>query len=356
MHNERYVMLDGLRGMASLSVFIFHAWMLGVFDFYLSRTSPTWFETAVLNRGGLGVEVFFVLSGFVMAHSQRNAELSWRSLGRFVLRRSLRLDPPFYIATGLMMLTIGVLPAWRTIAFNAVYAQGIAGVESILPPGWSLAYEAQFYVVLFLILATSHRLGGERVAQLSASVLAVVSFAWFVRGYEDYRGWFLNLWFMFWLGMMAYWTVRGLNVRWFALAIILLLSASVARNNHFARERVFTGVLTAGLIVMAGERGKLAVWLSNAPTQFFGRISYSLYLLHWPIFLLAVRWVPGAWCPAAALPFAVGAAWLMRVAIEQPGMELGRRLASPPRRRVGAPLRRQPELVPEAASANRTLF
>src|SRR3954463_5453335 len=83
----RFRTIDGLRGIAALSVAIFH------FNGALVRSTPNWiphWAQAVASNGFLGVEVFFVISGFVIAFSVRDGEYSGRYLGRFALRRSIR--------------------------------------------------------------------------------------------------------------------------------------------------------------------------------------------------------------------------------------------------------------------------
>ncbi|KAB1123843.1 acyltransferase family protein [Neorhizobium galegae] len=75
---------------------------------------PDWVETALLN-GGLGVAVFFVLSGFVIAHSLYDKPMSLPEFGRFTLRRSLRLDPAYWASIAV------------TIAFAALSSYLVSG-------------------------------------------------------------------------------------------------------------------------------------------------------------------------------------------------------------------------------------
>jgi peptidoglycan/LPS O-acetylase OafA/YrhL len=101
--NTRFVFVDALRGLAALGVVLFHAneghhitELFGYFPHFLQ---------VGLENGSLGVLIFFVLSGFVIAHSLYEQRMSLSLLGRFTLRRSLRLDPPYWVA---IALAIGI--------------------------------------------------------------------------------------------------------------------------------------------------------------------------------------------------------------------------------------------------------
>jgi hypothetical protein len=87
----RFRTIGGLRGIVAFGVALFH------FNSAIVRSAsnwlPSWGETIPLN-GFLGVEIFFVISGFVIAYSVWDGAYSFRYLGLFALRRSIRLDPP----------------------------------------------------------------------------------------------------------------------------------------------------------------------------------------------------------------------------------------------------------------------
>src|SRR5262245_44222872 len=94
----RFVFIDGLRGIAALSVVLYH------FNEAVIRQSARWVPhvvEAVLHRGFLGVEIFFVISGFVIAFSVRDGNYTPGYLFRFCLRRSIRLDPPYWATIAL---------------------------------------------------------------------------------------------------------------------------------------------------------------------------------------------------------------------------------------------------------------
>ncbi|HLL46238.1 MAG TPA: acyltransferase family protein, partial [Longimicrobiaceae bacterium] len=99
----RYVFIDALRGFAALAVVGFHAREGGHLAGLDAHLGPV--LRAVLHRGDAGVTVFFVISGFVIAASMAHAHVTAGYVGRFLARRSVRLDPAYWAS---LALTVGV--------------------------------------------------------------------------------------------------------------------------------------------------------------------------------------------------------------------------------------------------------
>src|SRR5689334_15625966 len=91
----RFLFVDALRGFAALGVVIFHFTEADHIPL-LASALPAW-VVLILNHGNLGVPVFFVLSGFVIAHSVHSERVTMPFAAKFMLRRSLRLDPPYWV-------------------------------------------------------------------------------------------------------------------------------------------------------------------------------------------------------------------------------------------------------------------
>lgn len=152
--------VDGLRAISILLVLILHSfWFLTIFDpgatafFY---TSPAWLN-AVYN-GELGVDVFFVISGFLiscllMEEYRKNGEVRFL---RFYQRRFFRLMPAYLaaIALGLLMLPENQEYVWT----NLLYINNLMPAEThFMPWTWSLAIEEQFYFLYPLLLVLALR-------------------------------------------------------------------------------------------------------------------------------------------------------------------------------------------------------
>ena len=273
----RFSFIDGLRGLASLSVVFFHAGAGG----HIDRLPDIVLK--ILTFGELCVPVFFVISGFVITHSLRNIDMSAAGLGQFMLKRSIRLDPPYWAVligtAALSWFAAAFLPSLTAdlhtidqLLAHMVYAQDILGYPLVNAAFWTLAYEIQFYIVFALLLATR-----------SPDVLIaafVLSLLWPVGIGPDVPGLFVNLFYAFLLGVGAYlsWQRQGVRL-WFAGYACVILVASVINGNLFGLACVITAL---GLVAIA-MAGKLGSFSSVWPLQFLGLISYSLYLTHNPV-------------------------------------------------------------------------
>ncbi len=272
--------------MAAIWVVLFHAFE-GKHITNLAHLFPHWFRIVVFERGNLGVAIFFVLSGFVIAHSLREARVTWSYFARFILRRSLRLDPPYFVSIaivlGLAFISAGVkrevfvFPEFRALAAHMVYLQGLLQIEQINDVYWTLCYEVQFYLVLCALFGLSQRLPqiGSKLLFIST---AVVSLIWGLGIYQEnlLSGLFVNLWYGFLLGVFGYWAyTKRLSIMWFYLYAVSILLSGFWRSDLFALVCVGTSIL----LVTAVDKN----WLSWNGFQFLGSISYSLYLIHNPV-------------------------------------------------------------------------
>ena len=132
-------------------------------------------------HGGLGVQVFFVISGMVIAYSVGDARVTPSYLGRFALRRSLRLDPPYWSVILLFLAMrwaaagvghpMGPARPPQQVWSNVFYLQHILGQDDLVVVFWTLCLEVQFYIVLVLLLGLVQRIP-ERVGPRMRAVLA----------------------------------------------------------------------------------------------------------------------------------------------------------------------------------------
>ncbi|MFO0680450.1 MAG: acyltransferase [Sandaracinus sp.] len=297
---SRFAFVDALRGFAASTVAGHH--------FYnaLRETTGTgegqlWVEPfhSFLVVGSAGVFIFFVLSGFVIAHSVREARIGGRYVLRFALRRSLRLDPPYWVA-----IAVYLVAAWATgstvyadvdattVALNAFYLDHITGVVSVLPVGWTLCLEFQFYLLFVALLALAHRVG-ERAGGVIFGALFVGSILagsgalpWHPPPGPD--PYFITLWYLFFLGVTTQRVVTG---RWSARWLVLVAFPCAAVTLVRGELGGLVGALTAAALFAASRAGKLESGLSHPALQWAGRVSYSLYLIHPLLGNRVIRWL-----------------------------------------------------------------
>ena len=297
--------VEGLRGIAVLVVLLFHANVLGMVGGYV------------------GVDVFFVISGFLITGLLvRERERTGRiGLSQFYARRARRLLP-----AALVVLVVTLIAALNLVApldrpavglDGAAAALSVANVRFALAAGdyftsvttpspflhfWSLAVEEQFYLVWpALILAVTR--GGHTTRRVGVALLAIVtaSFATNVVLTDVAANWaFYSLPTRAWeLGLGGLLAVGGTVLARVPAPLVGLaswagLGAVGASVMVFDSSIPYPGVAAVvpsvgTAVLLAGSNRRLGPgWLlAAAPLRGLGKISYSLYLVHWPILVLA---------------------------------------------------------------------
>ncbi len=335
---RRYAFVDSMRGLAACAVMLYH-YTGGDMRATLSEALSC--EVVhILHGGWLGVQVFFVLSGFVIASTVGERAITFAGAARFALRRQVRLDPPYWFSLALSTL-IPLFWRWRLhdhrpvpslsrVAVHLVYLQEFLRVPEIQPIYWTLTIEVQFYLALVLALALL------RPVRAHAAWAILASAAWSLHesmAWHFLHGWFIPHWYLFALGALAWWTRQRPAA--FAAFLTLVAWCGVQGRLHDRPEPV-AGALTAATLALASRGSGLERWLPWRPTVFLGTVSYGIYLLH-PIVGGQVRWHVGrlvnARSPSGALVVtacAVAAtvlcAWLLHVVIEKPAISLAARI------------------------------
>lgn len=291
----RFVFADALRGIAAMWVVLFHAHEgrhLGLLASWLPAPVVAFFHA-----GHLGVSIFFVLSGFVISYSVSRYRVDLGFIGRFALRRALRLDPPYWTSMVLVLFfgyvsqffvpdKVFRFPDGRILAAHLLYLQEILRLPEINTVYWTLCLEVQFYLVFCLLMLLAHRFRRDesdcRPLHGVFVPAALLASAWPLRIIvsNPAPGLFFPHWHGFLIGVAVCWAMLGLIPRWWFYAYAVLLGWAGARHLDAS---VLVCVLTAFLLMEAARRGKLGSWLNLRPLLFVGMVSYSLYLIHNPI-------------------------------------------------------------------------
>lgn len=350
--SERFGLVHALRGIAASWVVLFHASEGHHID-RLKEAIPAWLHP-VFDLGDNGVAIFFALSGFVIAHSLQGDRITPEYIGRFALRRSLRLDPPYWASIA-FVLVVGLLSAvvksepfevtFAQIIANATYTQLFLDYPSLNTVYWTLCYEVQFYLVLVVSVMLAQRIGVAVYAVLFAAALA-----WGTGILANpVEGLFLGPWHCFFLGVLAYWAERSRT----ALIGLLILSAAVL---GFATSGFnVTCVVTALGLFVARRTGFIVNGLGWRPLMFLGTISYSLYLTHNPVtgasfFMLAKLGVPQWLALSVTLALCMAVAYLFWLLVEHPSMGLAQRIRLRPSKAKAAALGLHPAEVRTSAA------
>ena len=302
---KRLQALEGLRGYAAFLVFLTHAFGLLAAKIYGIDADFSLWDSAsagvavcmLLFRSHYGVDLFFVLSGLLMADI---AVRRWPGTRRFLERRALRIYPA-YLASLAVAAVIAILWVGRPIsaadaAANAAFLQGffVLGIPAINPVTWSLSYEAAFYLgVPLLALAWSGRpqlaAGRASLGLMLAAFAIVVAVSALAPGAKSiYFAYFALFVPGIFLGVLDPEARQRLARRLptgFAVATWIAFVAAVKLewiSNLDPHYYLASGV-ACGLLVLKAcdEAGPLARWLTRKPALWLGRYSYSFFLVHY---------------------------------------------------------------------------
>lgn len=342
--------VQGLRAVAVLLVLVYHL------------------DADLVPGGYIGVDVFFVISGFLITSLLlREVRSSGAvALGRFYIRRIRRILP----AATLVLVTttiavVALLPATRLeqaaieLAASAAYAENIVLAQqtvdylaaedapSPVQHFWSLAVEEQFYLLwplLFVGWAALRGRGRRSSAFLTGAVGAIMAASFvcsvLITASEPTAAYFVlhtRMWELAIGGALAMALARGSvpdalrgPLGWAGLAAIGAAALCYNSQTVFPGYAAALPVLGSAAVIAAGrgsgrfEAGRL---LSTGPARFVGDISYSLYLWHWPLIVITLGVTNATELPplTAVLLAAVSIllAWVTKIVVEDPVRERG---------------------------------
>ena len=350
---------DGLRGLLALWVFATHVLELGPYA-----------SAAAHVHANLAVDIFIILSGFVIFHLLSTGE-DYRT---FIARRWFRLFPVFAIC----FLAALALYGWLSIDDETAF--GINGTRKLMPylvahatmlhgmvpdqwldnsaravlvPAWSISLEWQFYLVAPLLFALAARPNRKLAAVLLALVAIRVLHDIAPRLTNDPLRFdmtaFLPLRLEFFAagigsyGMWRWLSERNRPVKLPLTTYALLFPVLLLLAKRSPAIGLWLGLMLVLVNVHFGERAgalrHISVALNSRPAQFLGKISYPLYLLHLPALVLVRELIRG-YAPAIRAPgfeaalvalglgASVGGAWLLHRCVEQPMIALGKRITA----------------------------
>ncbi|WP_457586334.1 acyltransferase family protein [Ensifer canadensis] len=331
--------IDGLRAVAVLSVVLYHA-----------------FPAGKLKGGFIGVDIFFVISGFLITGILlRELQAGNFSIARFYCRRALRIFPAL-IAVLVACLGVGWLALFsdeyaqigKHVAGSAAFVVnlllwqevGYFDVSSTLKPLlhlWSLGIEEQFYIVwpVFLWLAWRIRLSFLKLS-IAVALLSLASCVYFTFTNPALAFYAppTRFWELMAGGILAYCFTKGIlpddkQRDAFSIAgLVLIVVGLLVVKKYYAFPGAWALLPVAGavLLITAGPAAVInRTVLSNRVAVWFGLISYPLYLWHWPILaFLRIGKADGtyreiAWeARALAVLAAIALAWATYQLIEKP--------------------------------------
>jgi peptidoglycan/LPS O-acetylase OafA/YrhL len=283
MERKRFEELDVLRGLAAVMVVVFH--------FTMGRNQAD----LGFKLGTTGVDLFFIISGFVILLSLEHVEKS----GQFIINRISRLYPTYWACVSLTFL-IMLLNGIRMMDFSRISIVQYLGnmtmfqfylrIPNLDGPYWTMIIEMLFYILMvilfqFKILKHLNKIG----VFLTIFIVLIVHFQFDNIWVKRIFYWIplLQFWPLFFAGILFYKIIKkNINyTKYYGMIILCLISKIIlfdysGRSKSFIdfSEYAFMLILYFSLFTLF-VNGKLK-FIINKPSLFLGKISFSLYLIH----------------------------------------------------------------------------
>lgn len=312
-----YDILDGLRGVAAITVVIFH-----LFEAYATSHLDQ-----IINHGYLAVDFFFILSGFVVGYAYDDR---WKKMTvkNFLKRRFIRLHPMVVIGAiiGAVMFYFQGCSVWdvskvsvgmllvatlmNALLIPAAPGTEIRGLGEMYPlngPSWSLFFE---YIGNILYALFIHRLPTKALSVMVALAgCGLAAFAiWgplgdlcfgFALDGDNMLGGSLRLLFSFSAGLLLSRVFKPTRIRgafWIcSLSVVALLAVPrIGGSEHLWMNGLYDTMCALALfplLVYLGASGKTTDRITTRVCKFLGDISYPLYMVHYPFIYLYYAWV-----------------------------------------------------------------
>lgn len=351
--------LDGLRAIAILLVLVWH--------YFLGQTTPDTITPEVwlgLSWTWSGVDLFFVLSGFLITRILLNFKDSPNYFKTFYARRVLRIFPPYYlllivyvvlVAAGITRYIPALLSSPIPIYSYFLYIQNIYMVWDGFGAGWmsvtwSLAVEEQFYLLFPLVI---YYVNSRHLPKIFiVGILLAPIFRALIGSYGAYVLLPSRMDALLAGALIAYYYASGHITRllaahkrflwWFTLLLFLIVIATLFKAdgnrtggvlNHTLYLLLYSSLLVT---ILVNEGSNSTRFFTNKVLGYIGKISYSVYLFHqifimafYPLFLNEhipwLRNVQSVWVTLAALAATFVAASLSYYLIEKPLQKYGRK-------------------------------
>lgn len=317
MKSEFYTKLEGLRGIAVLLVLISHWLVMIYFPKFL-----------FLDLGFWGVNLFFVLSGFliteILLKNISNNESRRSIIKRFYFRRMIRIFPIYYLVV-LLLAFFKIENTESLLPWTLSYSTNLFGKGSyIFMHIWSLCVEEQFYLfwpfLLLMIPSTRHLHLMVGLIFLSVLFRGVIAFSDLPNQRQIIHSFPLACLDALVIGgLLAYIKINHIQVfqkivnYYFVAIVIALLFFLIAywlpKHSvwHYVFGRLLAALTGLFLIAFGAAEGKsrFGNLLENRGLRFLGRISYGVYLYHWVLFVLLIEVFREYWAQLNFGPFEI---------------------------------------------------
>ena len=306
--SARLPFLDFLRAIASQLIVWHHLSFYGPLPDHAYPAAPMLLEW-LARYARMGVQVFFVLGGFLTARSlSRSRAFKAKSVASTIWSRYRRIGLPYLASLGvaiganalarhwIMDEAISAPPTLGQLLAHAAFLHDILGYPALTAGIWYLAIDFQLFLLsLGLFWAAQswlQRRGNctnQRALRLLLqwlSPLALASLFWFNR-HPQFDAWAIYFVGSYFLGFLLHELLEGRVKMTWAIAYFGLVIVAAIVN---PRPRLFVAAATTLIVYAAARTGIMQQWPKSTVVNYFGRISYSLFLIHFPVLLVINAW------------------------------------------------------------------
>lgn len=309
--SSHFGFIDFLKAVAAQFIVLHHLAFYGPMADHVRPVAPgliDWLDF----HARIAVQVFLVIGGFLAAKSlcsKGNPGIA--DPLATIVRRYVKLVPPFLVATGVAVGASAWASQWMThdsisapphllqLAAHALLLHSILGYESVSAGAWYVAIDFQLYAVMTLLLWLSGRLAANRPVPWLMPVMITAgvgaSLLHFNRD-SDWDVWAPYFFGSYGLGILAWWASdRDRRPVVTALLLAAILLPALAALIMDFRSRIAVALVVACVLVLAG-RSRLSPGRASSLIKGLGQVSYSVFLIHFPVCLIVnaafTRFVP----------------------------------------------------------------
>ncbi|CAI1722372.1 acyltransferase family protein [Serratia proteamaculans] len=301
---KRFTVLDSFRGICALCVVFHH------FNITGSMTELSLFRNATYM-----VEFFFVLSGFVLTHAYSKREFDWNNMRSFAISRTFRLFPLhiFMLVVFILLELIKFAAQSKGIYFNKPAFSGVNAPIQILPnflllqawlpsaatlsfnyPSWSISIEYYLYVIFAILMFSLRKVSKTIVlAFFAISTISFIALVYPIASSLKVEA--LNGLSCFFGGAVTYFIYKRVKPKKIGmlsfsfLEIVMLLLCYCSVTMQYELKGVVTSlVFCMTIYIFSFEAGIVSSLLSKSFFEFFGKISFSIYMTHAAVIFIAI--------------------------------------------------------------------
>lgn len=318
--------IEFLRGIAAIFVCLFHFGKSSEYGSLKIITSSFYFKD-FFSFGWVGVEMFFVISGFIIPYSMLKSNYKIKNFFKFLIKRILRIEPP-YIISIILVLTLGVLSSlsiqfkgqpqqinFAQIISHFFYLTEHLKFKWLLPVYWTLEIEFHFYILIALFLPLIWKTKFSFIVAIFLLCLSQFLIPFTIFKFSSY----------FAIGLIALGNNLEKNTKRESFLLLFLVLIWLIYLEQ-PLVMIVASFLTAFAIMFVNIQSKYV--------DFFGQISFSLYLIHVPIGGRVINFlsryvkteVDFLLTLIIAFLITVGFSWLFNKIIEKPSQNLSRKI------------------------------